>query len=672
MSNVNLVAKPFNLTKYTDTVPNVLEISLHPCDAPVIFQFDTDPVGLGIDTNSFGYLTPSITPAIYLGIGDTITIYGSTYTGVFDSPGPNQFYGINGIATANSILRQLNSLMNCINQDPNLNWRFQAKFLFLTPTIPALLISALFPGESYNLNPFNSSLMNVVNAAGNPTVTIIQIFTQTQQGLSQFRGARMNSYNYKVYVQVWVWKNQTNGGSDFVEWTTSSNIFTPYTELVATLEKPYSNNPENEMIFDISRFVRPFCNVDLPMADNYYNAITGIIASNSQSIVAYYLSYGEKFQGTYNQFTDTFKDGPLAESPVNTTTNANNFNQATLSWNTYEQFYPIANTEIFWAGRGAIPILDSFSNQGTIYPYFSTFWSSVTASGVNVNEHQPIQQLTLLSETIKLTRRPITFNDLGKPVTNAFPDYLWFYVQMDPTNNIQDQIRIEVDITYNDGTVQPTFYLFTNNVSNNGLYYVDASYFNLGINNYDNASTSVLYYNVTVQIYTINHGVLGWTNLCQQQYQLDINTEPRNYTCICFQNRYGVWENWIFEGNEVRELKQNPIEYTQSFPQQYADNRQARIQSYYRKGLTEFWTINSGWVDDSYYEWFQHLLISNEVYVYTTRYFNTNSIGDTQTPTYQWEAIKITDFKWSRSNFESLFNLSITYEKAIYKNYLKA
>ncbi|MCJ7635915.1 MAG: hypothetical protein MUO21_00330, partial [Nitrososphaeraceae archaeon] len=119
--------------------------SLDPTETPVIFEFKSD------DSTCSGYFSNLIPILAKLELKffgapfiDTITIFGEVFTAVATVTNQNEF-----LNNTNPDILVANSLINAIQSNTTLNWRYTVTLLN-TPGNVSVLLTANYPGTQYN------------------------------------------------------------------------------------------------------------------------------------------------------------------------------------------------------------------------------------------------------------------------------------------------------------------------------------------------------------------------------------------------------------------------------------------------------------------------------------------------------------------------------------------
>jgi len=69
--------------------------------------------------------------------------------------------------------------------------------------------------------------------------------------------------------------------------------------------------------------------------------------------------------------------------------------------------------------------------------------------------------------------------------------------------------------------------------------------------------------------------------------------------------------------------------------------------------VTKTVTVNSGWIDETHFDWLIELMNTNDIYSYTE--VNQNYL-------------KVSKYKYKKSSLDDLFELEITFQQTIIEN----
>jgi hypothetical protein len=253
------------------------------------------------------------------------------------SLGFNEFYN-----NTFSISDRVDSIVNIINTNINLNWRYTA----INVSGTFVRINAINTGSQYSLIAPNFSM----------TPSLVSGSTLGQDGS---RGEKLQNYNYKCFVEIWEVEN--------IDWnrTGSVNLLSGQRRTkITTLNQSW--NPDNLFTFDISNlFEIPTDINDLPIGQ----------FTLTYRPKTYYLRYGESFIGGYDPATDL----PTDLDPWDIT-------------NTNETKRFIGETELRWLSGGVF-------EQSVLINSYPRYWlnsqTNTTSSSVNdYLEIKPAQNFT--------------------------------------------------------------------------------------------------------------------------------------------------------------------------------------------------------------------------------------------------------------------------------------
>jgi len=261
--------------------------SLDPVETPCVFQFKSD------DTTCSGYISNTIFAEISINLFSTpniteFEVFGEVFT-QNNGPWPISLTDHEFFGPSYNVLDRVQSIINLINENANLNWRFVA---YSTPTSPtSVIIKALFPGTQYNFNL--GTTIKYSSSTGGPTN-----FDYNIASFDNNRGMRYQNYGYKMFLEIW---------EIDLEWlTVGSDAFPEFASapkrLVTTLEQVW--NPSNVFSFDVSKFFNLTKDISLyPQTPNpFFQAYSDqqiFFDPNvtKHPIQGYFLRWGEMFQG---------------------------------------------------------------------------------------------------------------------------------------------------------------------------------------------------------------------------------------------------------------------------------------------------------------------------------------------------------------------------------------
>jgi hypothetical protein len=690
--------------------------SLDPIETPTIFQFKSD------DTTCSGYVSNVVYSEISINLfsNPDITefeLFGEVFTqnnGTWPiSLTDHEFFG-----PSYSIQDRLQSIVNLVNGNANLNWRFAA---YITTNLPtSVVIRALYPGSQYNF-VLGSTIKYNSSTGGSSN------FDYTINSQDNNKGMRYQNYGYKMFLEIWeIDIEWLKVGSDaFADFNTSPK------RLITTLEQNW--NPSNIFSFDVSKFfsltkdISLYPQIPQPIFEAYTNQqIVFAPATTKQPIQGYFLRWGESFQGglsgpvigqieggiTYNGISwelnvttaapGTLEDGQFIVSagsqagatilsqisgivggtgvylvnagPVvapGTTFDVYDFNNPIPlepdPWNItiteWSKVY-IDTSEIRWASNGMynLGILVLFNDH-------PERWLSVNAN-----------QITHLSndyQTVKVSQDSIRGELEGQSgIKRVYklrrridePEYLAIYIHNDTAFSNTFDLRIFTEWTFiNGGTATSTTHL-TTALSKNDLYEVNVQNSLIQLDAVESASgLRVLYWSHTIQI---RRDGINWTDLSEPVwYQLDLNNECDKYRKIWWIGTEGTTESFEFEGVTSMELNYEADYMTKSFTNQLYE-RQSHIKQAITKVPSRQFILNTGWLTTDQMPFIESLLKTPYVW-WLNKYRLDLYFGNGQllpTNFTNFEAINIVDSSYKIDNVAKLFNVEIVIEYSVPEN----
>lgn len=607
--------------------------SLDPIETPTIFQFSSD------NSTCSGYVTSTSNAELTINffinpIITSIELYGNTFVSAPVVTQTNEFLD----DTFPNVIARAQSLVNAINNNTNLNWRYTA---YLNPNIPIIVrIRANYPGTQYNfVAPYY-----VINT---PTPAI-SLVTVTSQNTS--RGMLLQNYGYKMFLEIWEVYDATGNP---LEWLTEGDVkiianALPY-KLIATLEQTW--NEENIFTFDVSKYFQ----IDKTIT-NFLSPGTTFVSYTGQGkegIKCYFLKWGEMFTGGYDDVTDLPVDDP---------------------WNIENIIYTknyIDVSELRWASNGMY-------NLGILILFNShpEQWLSVNSDGNNLfNNYQPLKvsqdfiwgkllDQAQIQRRYKLRRRVET----GTVPTLEDHEYLTLLVHNDGQFSNTVDLRIFTDWTFIDGTSATSTSHFTTLIGTNDIYEADVNFGNVNLAGIEAAAAKrVLFFSHTVQI---RRDGINWTDLSEPVwYQMDLNLECDKYYKLWWVGSLGTIESFEFEGLVSMDLNYDAEYYTKSFKNNLYE-RNSHIVQAITKTPTRRFRLNTGWLTKDQYDWLESLIKTNAVWWKSTYrldfYFGSGQLFPTNFP--QFEAINIVDSSLKIDNDSKLFNLEVVIEYSVNEN----
>jgi len=587
--------------------------SLDPVETPCVFQFKSD------DTTCSGYISNTIFAEISINLFSTpniteFEVFGEVFT-QNNGPWPISLTDHEFFGPSYNILDRVQSIINLINENTNLNWRFVA---YSTPTSPtSVIIKALFPGTQYNFNL--GTTIKYSSSTGGPTN-----FDYNIASFDNNRGMRYQNYGYKMFLEIWEIDLEwlTVGSDAFPEFATAQK------RLVTTLEQVW--NPSNVFSFDVSKFFNLTKDISLyPQTPNpFFQAYSDqqiFFDPNvtKHPIQGYFLRWGEMFQGGFGGPTLGQIEGGIAfnglfweltvtaatpgilqtgqfivssgnpqgtavqsqisgipggvgvyiVNPTITVAPGTTFNVIELTgpqeqdpWNItvteWTKIY-IDNTEIRWAGNGMynLGLLVLFNDH-------PERWLSVNSNQVThlSNTYQPVKvsQDFIRGKLVDQTQIERVYK-LRRRIDE--PEYLSVYVHNDRAFSNTFDLRLFTEWTFINGGTATSISHLTTQLSKNDLYETNVQNSLIQLDNVEAAANlRVLHWYHTIQISRDN---ITWEDLTEPvYYQLDLNYECDKYRKIWWTGTEGTIESFEFEGITSMELDYEADYLTKSFKNQ--------------------------------------------------------------------------------------------------------
>lgn len=615
MANVNLTNEPSNydVTYYINGNNNgQVEISLDPNNTPIYYTFESEILSLSPQKASIiiNFWGPTFFGFDVVNVGNTITIHGVTFT-ASTNPTNNEFFNCNSSFTQREL--SCNSLANAINSNNELNWRYIAQPVINNPNVSLTLI-ALNTGSKYSF-VINDNI-SIVPIAASKLISNVA-------GTDANRGQLLEPFNYSVFIEIW--KPIQN-----ITWARKGN--TANARLVTTLSQQW--NSSNRFTFDVSPYlvndtIIPFPGISTGNTQN----ITGMNLINT-AISSYYIKWGEQFNGGFNIITSL---------PIDDTDNITN---------SYIRKYFIGQHDLHWTSKGALEL--NINNPNWRNRWQNPFHFIPNPDPNTLTNSQDIIYFSWLTEQpqYKLIRRSSDIQDY---------ELAYIYVMNEEEFSNVRNYRLRLELLYIDGSTATQFHSLGNNINASGLYYMDVSYQALSLVTYE-ALLKLRSYTVVLEVFRN----ANWVDYSSPlNYDIDLNYEPDNYQKIWWRNKFGAFDQFEFEGLEVNTINVDPINYQRSLQINQGYQRDKRVNAVYRKDTSNRITFNTGWLDETHFNWIKSLLVSNEIY---TRAYYLRQFGFTFMNQLGFVPINITNYTYEMNNIDRLFNMQIEFEVAIDEN----
>lgn len=576
--------------------PAAIATSLDPIGNPLVFDFSSEIIGS--PQNSKIYIDFTGNPGI-----TSITFFDIVFTESIDSNlTSTQFYN-----NTFTIAERIDSLVDAINQNINLNWRYTA---FNDNNIFCHIV-AKQPGSVFSITaPYFSMIPNLA--------------TGYVAGADSNRGMLLQNYNYRCFVELFEIDN--------VEWNrfgrpTDSAIASNIKTRIASVSQP--RNTDNQFSFDLSKFF----DIEKPVLLQP-GAYTTFTLDNSR-IKCYYLRFGESFIGGYDPTTDLPIDDPWNITNTNVTRRY------------------IADSDLRWYANGTF-------NLGLANPDFYNYWVNSQYGTTGVNTYQTVKPLTMF-EDYKLKRRidepeyisVYLYNDehISENVNIRLSTNFTFVDGTVSLNNISHLTNL-VNIN--------GLYTIDANLVNINFHAIESA-----------SGKRILHYESVVQTQQLQFASPWVDFTSELKYRVDLNNELDNkYKKIWRYNKLGAIDQFEFEGFRAEKINYNAVEYSKSYKNSFYE-RNRHINQPITKKQTKTFTLNSGWLTTEQIAPLKSLCASNQCYwlsEFATAYPILSNDIIINTTGNLFEAINIVDATWLTNNIEKLFNLEITVEIAIPEN----
>lgn len=625
--NIEIIKRPYTLFSvpyFEDGVRDGdIEMSLDPVDNPIVFGLASESTGV-VGNKSKVILNVNVTPGSVGVIGDGafFTIFGEFLTAKTNPNSANEWLAGDTSVYAREISI---SLADTINSNLNLSWRVYATAIVTSGNNWGVFVTSKFRGSDYDIFS-NITLGSSLQGVGSANFALNQV-----TGTDSNRGERLQEYRYGCFVRVLTSENPIPFGRKAIPAYTGYNG-----EPLGTLIKKW--NSKNEFYFDISEFLRDQLELFTPV---FFDAqLNSNLTYVKNQIKSYALEYGEVFNGGYDPAT-----GDPAESPGGV-----------------EQKFVIATTDVRWATHGAY--VNGFTPSYNERKW-ANWWSSNTfqPGGRNI-----IDFLNSAPEEVTRRRNNQRFNN------SPLPYLLYVLLWNDQQFSEDRQYRLWYQHTLLDGTELSEANLAPITVTtNSGVYYVNASYANLGLNTIEADIGKVLFTK-----YKIEQNLNGtWTDYTRTKtWCWDINQEESDrYTRLFWRNNDGQLSQFDFEGQRIEELDFDNDFYERSRDfKEFFDVDSGQRQVFNKEGRVGI-TVNSGLVDKETLFWLKELRGSGDVYIpvsYKANKFNNNPDGYDVRELGELTKVNVVDFDWEFNTEEKLYNVEVQIEYSFLENYRKA
>lgn len=211
------------------------------------------------------------------------------------------------------------------------------------------------------------------------------------------------------------------------------------------------------------------------------------------------------------------------------------------------------------------------------------------------------------------------------------------------------------DMFFYDGTqvTGVTFFTISTGATNfGGVMMLNISYDKLGLLAYEvSGTTNRKIKRLELAVYA-SGGTIQYTE--KKQYRFEIDEMPRKMN-ILFQNALGMYDSLDFIGVVEETINRDTGSYT--VPINYGVNGSMptgqKHYATYDTRVTNKLICNTGWIDETHFDWLKEMLKSNNIY-------NANSINI--------DYLNLTEWKYIKSSLDDLFDVEVTFEYTIYEN----
>ena len=524
---------------------------------------------------------------------------------------------------------------------------------------------------------FTLSNNNVI-ISGNIDSDVVQV------GVNSYDGQQVD--NYSIYAEVFE--------NDLTLQYPDEGVTSDYVR-VAELELPFSQS--NIHRFDLAPIMRNFVTSARPRFESTGSTV------QPDMMKPYYIRYGEKYPLVSNTNTKKkrFKGVTDVKWVINSALNhyAQNDMSAYLgstlhdvkaSFTAYLTFPPAPafgydydltfNNYLYQTGNTtgiAFRVNDTYNAHdygyqtgttfeltgNTSYPYVSTgkLYISGTTAGADFVYERNYQafgswkyihvygtpDFEQLGSVLFLTNAPDP-----KLIQRASQEYLYFILKA----GYDQQLDVRGDLDFYDGSSVSgaTFFEIQNATGNSagGVMALNLSYDKLGLAAYETSgSTTRKIKRATFAIWQ-NSGDTRYSD--HKAYRFEIEDRPRKFG-IVFNNVVGGFDSFDFVGIVEETINRSKGTYTIPIP--YNTDGSAgqgfKSSAQFNTKVTNKIIVNSGWIDETHFDWLKELMESNDIYSYTTT--NQNYLN-------------LDAFKYIKSSLDDLFEVECTFTQTIYEN----
>jgi hypothetical protein len=256
-----------------------------------------------------------------------------------------------------------------------------------------------------------------------------------------------------------------------------------------------------------------------------------------------------------------------------------------------------------------------------------------------------------MQEYIDVPVKFLTNSPSPKQIQRSSNEFLYFVLPRDYGTDLD----CRGDMYFYDGTqvTGVTFFEISTGTTNaGGCMILNLSYSKLGLGSYEvSGTTNRKIKRLELAIYA-SGGTTQYTE--SKTYRFEIDEMPRKFGVI-FQNALGMYDSFDFIGVVEESVKRDFDNYT--IPINYnADGSmtagQRNVATYNTK-VTKRLVANTGWIDETHFDWLMELMKSNNIY--STSSANQNYLN-------------MVEYSYKKSSLDDLFDIEVTFDWTIYEN----
>lgn len=247
----------------------------------------------------------------------------------------------------------------------------------------------------------------------------------------------------------------------------------------------------------------------------------------------------------------------------------------------------------------------------------------------------------------------LTNSPSPKQIQRNSNEFLYFVIP----KNYGTDLTCEGDMYFYDGTsvTGVTFFTISTGTTNaGGVMCMNLSYSKLGLAAYEvTGTTNRKIKRIEVAIYASG----GTTQYSQKkQYRFEIDEMPRKWG-ILFQNKLGMYDAIDFIGVVEETISRDADNYTVplTFGTQGNLVDGFKNTATYNTKIVKKVIANTGWIDETHFDWLMELMNSNNIY---------------STSTTNQNYLNLVEYSYKKSSLDDLFSIEATFEWTIYENNL--